>query len=168
MSTLYADPSQDARARRQLRRSGSLVVALLVVLVVAVGATATVDLRRLQSPEGTAGAFVEAARDGDCDRVVRLLVLRGPSGGPGGTVTRGDCQRLQALYAGADVAAATRRGQPAGGATAYVDVVLHRGSDSARQLLALLRRGGRWQVLDPTAYCAPGACAPAEPPPPLR
>ncbi len=162
MSVLYADPVEDARARRRLRRSACVVIALLDVLVVAVGLAGTSDLRRLRTPEGTAGAFAEAALGGDCERFRDLLsaaaraelVAARPAGdGPDGVVAA-----CTASTSAATRLVATRVAQRApDGRSATVVVVLRPADGGGRGgtrdvALLLLLQAGRWRV-------APGQAA---------
>jgi hypothetical protein len=61
-----AERSLDAQTARRVRRTPGVVIGILALLVLAVGLTAAVDLRRLQTPRGASLAWTEAAVFGDC------------------------------------------------------------------------------------------------------
>ncbi len=64
----------EADRRRKMRRQPLILLGVLNALVLAVGTTAALDLRRLQTPSGTALAWVEAAVFGDCSVYRQLSV----------------------------------------------------------------------------------------------
>jgi len=64
----------EADRRRKMRRQPLILLGVLNALVLAVGTTAALDLRRLQTPGGTALAWVEAAVFGDCSVYRELSV----------------------------------------------------------------------------------------------
>ncbi len=70
-----------ALAVRVRRGQVGLLAALLAAVLLAAG-TAAVDLRRLQTPLGTARAWSEATVFGDCDRSLALSVPAVPADGP--------------------------------------------------------------------------------------
>ena len=56
----------------RLRRTPGIVIGILALLILAVGLTSAVDLRRLQTPRGAALAWVESAVFGDCRAFLAL------------------------------------------------------------------------------------------------
>jgi hypothetical protein len=50
-----------------------VVIGMLDLLVIAVGISGVLDLRELRTPAGVARTYVEAGRDGDCERYLGLL-----------------------------------------------------------------------------------------------
>ena len=54
------------RQRAKARRQPVILIVLFNLLITAVGATAVVDLRRLQTPSGTGLRWLQAALYGDC------------------------------------------------------------------------------------------------------
>ena len=65
----YAELEAVAEAKRRVKakRQPLLLMGLVNALVLGIGVTAMVDLRRLQTPEGTALRWTQAAVFGDCD-----------------------------------------------------------------------------------------------------
>ena len=76
LSRRYAEleRSLEPDRRRSIARGPIGLIGVLVVLSLAVGTVAAIDLRRLQTPEGTALAWVGAAVFGDCKAYERLSV----------------------------------------------------------------------------------------------
>ena len=67
-----AERSLDVQAAKRIRRTPGVTIGILAGLVLAVGVTAAVDLRRLQTPRGAAQAWTEAATFGDCRTFLAL------------------------------------------------------------------------------------------------
>jgi hypothetical protein len=64
--------SLEPQRMRSIARGPIGLIAVCIVLSLAVGVTAAVDLRRLQTPRGTALAWTGAAVFGDCTAFERL------------------------------------------------------------------------------------------------
>ena len=159
-----AEQSLEAAAAQRVRRTPTVLVALLALLVLGVGLVSSADLRRLQTPRGTALAWTEAAVFGDC-RGYDKLSLRPPGEGVAPDLRTGDqrCNDLRErsldarLHSGAirlDAGPATLVGT-----TATVEVRLSRAGSMRTASLALVRRGGGWAVLRDTAACGQIGCA---------
>lgn len=69
---LAGERKNERRTAKQVRRTPVVVVGLIVVLTFAVGVTAAIDLRRLDTPAGAAQGWITATLTGDCARY-RLL-----------------------------------------------------------------------------------------------
>ena len=69
-----AERSLEPQRLRSIARGPVGLIAVLIVLSLAVGVVAAVDLRRLQTPRGTALAWIGAAVFGDCTAYQRLSV----------------------------------------------------------------------------------------------
>ena len=67
-----AERGLDLQNARRVRRTPGVVIAILLLLTLAVGVTAAVDLRRLQTPRGAALAWTEAAVFGNCRAFLSL------------------------------------------------------------------------------------------------
>lgn len=142
---------QEEAARRRLRRNGVFLVAVLDLLVVAVGLSAVYDLRRLASPAGAAQAWVEAAAGGDCDRFLALLTPAALTQ----ALTDARAHDPTAISPGAARADACRSVRRPGLAVTGARL-LQRGGDAARVevgvrgrpavVVAVSRQGGRWLV----------------------
>jgi len=150
-----------ARARR-VRRTPVVLVALVGLLVLACGLVAAYDLRRLQTPRGTALAWTEAAVFGECTGYGRLSVAAaGRLPDPRGEAQR--CADLRRATAGARAeqaslairsGAAVRRGR-----SAEVPVTVVRRSGTRDAVLHLVRQDHGWAVVRDEAACAAAACA---------
>jgi hypothetical protein len=70
--------SLEPQKARSIARGPIGLIGVLVVLSLAVGAVAAVDLRRLQTPRGTALAWTGAAVFGDCIAYERLSIPDAP------------------------------------------------------------------------------------------
>lgn len=157
------DLLEQARQRR-IRRQPVILLAVLNALVLAVGSTAALDLRRLDTPRGASLAWVQAAVFGDCTPYAELSL-------PDPADRRSDAQRCRDLRfrtrAARAMAAqiALRPGSAVtDGSRATADVVLTRpGSatlvSSLTVSVALQRTGGHWRVLLDERTCAQVACA---------
>lgn len=80
---LYAEAERPLIAlnARRTRRGPELLIGVLVGLALAVGVVAAVDLRRLNSPGGTALAWTGAATFGDCTAYEKLSIPAAPATG---------------------------------------------------------------------------------------
>lgn len=149
-----AEVSQSTRVWRG--QVGLVIVMILVALLV--GSTAAVDLRRLQTPVGTAQRWAEATVFGDCAAYARLSV---PAPGSREARSAGQvCRDLRARVATTDVTRAVVRTQleRSRGRTAVVRVELARGEIRRQTLLPLRRRGDGWVVVRDAQACRLG-CA---------
>jgi hypothetical protein len=141
-----AERSLDVQSARRIRRTPAVVIAILGLLVLAVGLTAAVDLRRLQTPRGAALAWTEAAVFGNCHAYLSLSRA--------GSDPRTDeqvCAQLRRDTASARshserysfrVTDVQRRGP-----TATVSIELRQPSGVRVVNLQLVRRGRRWEAL---------------------
>lgn len=132
---------------------------MLVGLSLAVGAVAAIDLRRLQTPTGTALAWTGAAVFGDCTAYDRLSI-------PPDSERRSDaavCRELRTSTEDARAAAATigielrsveQRGREA---TAVVEI--RRGVEETSIELRLRRKGDGWAVVLTDEVCQAVGCA---------
>ncbi len=146
-----AEDALQARTDRRVERTPYVVVGVLAGLVLLVGATLAVDLRRLDTPRGAALSWTEAAVFGDCTRF-RLL-----SAQPAGRVeTRSAEEVCAALRARtSDGRLARVRLVDARPGSAYVVVERPDGQVPARLTLV---DDGRWRVVLDDAACATVGC----------
>lgn len=150
---------EDPDTLRRLRRQPLILIALFDVLVLAVGSTAAIDLRRLQTPTGTALAWTQAALFGDCADYRRYSV-------PDVTDRRGPDQRCQDLRtrtqdnrAASASIALRRRDSRTTGSTATVHLqVIRKGAPNTAEL-HLRWVGGQWLVLLDATTCSNVGCA---------
>ena len=129
-----------------------------------VGLVASADLRRLQTPRGTALAWTEAAVFGDCRGYAKVSV-RDPGEAPD-TDARTDEQRCRDLRKGSEDARlhsgmigldAIRVVQR--GSSATVQIRLTRDGTARTALLSLVRKGSGWAVVRNTVACSQVGCA---------
>ena len=138
-----------------------MLIALVNVLVIGIGLTAAVDLRRLQTPGGTALRWAQAAVFGDCADYRMFSV-------PDASVpdTRSSDQLCQDLRA----TTAQARGESlriglhlksvdVRGSRALVQLVLTRKEVPTPVSLDLARVKGHWRVLRDTLTCSSLGCA---------
>lgn len=149
------DPS--AKTRRQV----VLLLVSLNLLVLAIGLVASVDLRRLRTPAGTALRWVEAAVFGDCADYLTYSVAdaqapetRSPEQLCRDLRVSTLTQRTELLRIGLRSGPVVRRG-----AEATATVVLTRPAGTSTLTVHLVRRGGRWRVLRDAVTCGSVGCA---------
>jgi len=151
----------EADRLRKMRRQPLILLGVLNALVLAVGTTAALDLRRLQTPGGTSLAWVEAAVFGDCTPYRDLSVPV-----PGVVERRSPgqvCKDLKATTAPARTETARiallpgpalERGQAASSA------IRVRRPEGDRTVQVQLRKvDGRWRVVRDAATCQAVGCA---------
>lgn len=133
--------SLEPQRARSIARGPIGLIGVCVVLSLAVGTVAAIDLRRLQTPRGTALAWTGAAVFGDCTAYERLSF---------GDVDEGRCRDLLAATQdaradssqyGIDVLNVEQRGREA---TVGVEVRTPEGT--RRVDLPLRRKGDGWAV----------------------
>ncbi|GAC1439948.1 MAG: hypothetical protein NVSMB55_02890 [Mycobacteriales bacterium] len=155
-----AERALDVQAARRVRRTPGVVIGILALLVLAVGATAAVDLKRLQTPRGAALAWVEAATFGDCRGFLALSVPRDPTAQA--RTEDALCRTLRSATADARSDATrirlTARSVRQRGGTAAVDIDVRGPAGSRRVRLDLVHRGHAWLVLRDAVACGATAC----------
>ncbi len=159
---LAGERKNERRTARQVRRTPAVVLGLVVVLTLGVGVTAAIDLRRLDTPEGAAQAWVQATLIGDCNRYL-LLSVAATTEPEDGRTTAGLCQDLlESSRAGLQDAVRTRV-QVTGdivreGSVARVVVKLQREGTTAVSRRLLLSRQERWRVVRDAEACGLVSC----------
>lgn len=150
--------SLEPQRARSIARGPIGLIGVLVVLSLAVGVVAAVDLRRLQTPRGTALAWTGAAVFGDCIAYERLSIPAEPE-------QRSDdeiCRRLfastqearqDAAAIGIDVVSVEQRGREA-----TVEVEVRRDERTRTVDLPLRRKGDGWGVVLTDEVCAVVGC----------
>lgn len=150
--------SLEPQRARSIARGPIGLIGVLVVLSLAVGVVAAVDLRRLQTPRGTALAWTGAAVFGDCIAYERLSIPDEPE-------QRSDdeiCRRLfastqearqDAAAIGIDVVSVEQRGREA-----TVEVEVRRDERTRTVDLPLRRKGDGWGVVLTDEVCAVVGC----------
>ena len=146
-----------ARQRARMRRQPLILIGLLEVLVVAVGVVASIDLRRLQTPQGVALRWTEAATFGDCDDYLHFStgaddrtrddicrVLRGMTE---------DARQHNLQIRLAVTSVATH------GSSSVVTLDVGPTQDPRHAVLHLRKQGGRWLVVRDAGTCTVVLCA---------
>lgn len=163
LETRYAEleAAAEERRRARMRRQPLLLIGLVGALVVGIGIVSSIDLRRLQTPQGVALRWTQAAVFGDCEDYLHFSV--GPAGGTEDRSRAKLCRDLRAATAdarrhnieiGLRVRATTRSGS-----RATVALDLTRKGDTRRAQVDLRRAGGRWVVERDATTCAGVGCA---------
>ena len=146
--------SLEPQKARSIARGPIGLIGVCVVLSLAVGTVAAVDLRRLQTPRGTALAWTGAAVFGDCTAYERLSF---------GDFDERTCRDLLASTEearqdssryGIDVVSVEQRGREA---TVQVEVRTPDGTE--RVDLPLRRKGDGWGVELTDEVCDAVGCA---------
>ena len=149
-----------AARQRKARRQRPLLIGVVGGLVLATGLTATVDLRRLRTPGGTALKWTQAAVFGECDDYLRYSV---EDAGLGDERTDDQlCRDLRAAteQARADSVSIALELGPVRerGGTADVEITLTRSKEPVVVEMRLVRRDGRWVVVRDAGTCASVGC----------
>jgi hypothetical protein len=151
----------DPEAVRKARRQRALLLLVVNALVLAVGLVASVDLRRLRTPGGTALRWVQSAVFGDCADYLDFSVPDASAPDPRSRAEL--CQDLrqataqarnEQLRIGLHLGSVTREA-----ADATVAVTLTRDGKAVPLSVHLVRRSGRWRVLRDAATCSSVGCA---------
>jgi hypothetical protein len=155
-----AEQKLDVQKARRLRRTPGVLIAVLAGLVLLVGLTAAVDLRRLQTPRGAALAWISAATLGECRGYLTLSRPVDPL-----TERRTDdeiCRALRARTADARNRGAGLSLSPLtverSGRSAAVALRVKSATTSYDVRLALVREGATWRVLRDETTCAAVGC----------
>ena len=138
------EAGHDSRRAATVRRGPVSLIAVVLGIVLLVGATAAVDLRRLATPAGTAQSWTGAAVFGDCT-TFRRLTVDAPAGDAACRDLRaaGEPYRERPDQVQIEVRSTEVDGDRA---RAVVQVVLPPDLDSRSVPLELRRVDGRWKV----------------------
>ena len=146
---------------RKARRQRLLLLVVLNSLVLATGLVASVDLRRLQTPGGTALRWVEAAVFGSCDDYLGFSVPAADTRDPRSPAEV--CHDLREATAKARTEQLTiglrldRVETRASEAVARLTIT--RAEEQQPVEVSLVRRAGKWRVLRDETTCASVGCA---------
>jgi hypothetical protein len=150
------EAAEDEKRRARLRRQPLILVGLMAVLTLGVGIVASVDLRRLQTPQGVALRWTQAATFGDCDDYLHYStgVLEQPSAEVCHGLRAGTAEaRQHNVEIGLAVQSVT-----VSGARAVVVLEITRKDEKRVAQLDLKRTGGRWRVVRDKVSCAVLPC----------
>ena len=150
--------SLEPQRARSIARGPIGLIGVLVVLSLAVGVVAAVDLRRLQTPRGTALAWTGAAVFGDCVAYERLSIAEQPEERSDEALCRDlrrgtEEARQTAAQIGIDVLSVEQRGR-----RATVEVQVRRADRERTVALSLRRKGDGWGVLLTNEVCRVVGC----------
>lgn len=154
------EAAEEIKRLRKQRRQPLLLLALINALVLGTGATAAVDLRRLNTPGGAALAWTQAAVFGDCDDYQAYSVAVDPAADR--RTSQELCRDLRATTEQARsqslTIGITRDRAVQKGNAATVELTVTRRSVPTSVLLSLERKDGQWRVLRTAEACRIG-CA---------
>lgn len=146
---------------RQVARGPVSLIGVLLALCLAVGVVAAVDLRRLQTPLGTALGWTGAAVFGDCEAYLRLSTPD-PAAASDPRSEAQLCTELRARTEAARAEAArigiTASDPVEQGGQARVAVVVTRPDGQRSVTLDLVRRDDGWAVVRSAAACRAVGC----------
>ncbi|MDT7544558.1 MAG: hypothetical protein QOE99_668 [Actinomycetota bacterium] len=153
-----AERGLDVQTARRVRRTPGVVIGILALLVLAVGVTAAVDLRRLQTPRGASQAWTEAATFGDC----RAYFALSRAAEADARSESDQCRQLRRSTADARAQSAAYSFTPVAverhGRTATVVMRLRRPGGTVTAELHLVRRNSDWLVLREPPTCGVVGC----------
>jgi hypothetical protein len=155
-----AEVKNEARKEATIRRGPVSLIVVCLGFALLVGITAAVDLRRLQTPEGTALAFAGAAVFGDCN-AYRRLALRAADDDRDEDERCLEIRRAtqDARDRPADVEIELVSAQEEGDTARAVVRVRRPGDDESEDVpLSMRPRGGGWVVELTERTCAVLAC----------
>ena len=147
----------DAKRRAKLRRQPLILIALTAALVLATAVVASVDLRRLRTPQGVALRWTQAAVFGDCDDYLGYSTgsLDRPRADVCRSLRSGTADNRQSnVEIGLTVRQVVTKGS-----AAVVLLQIRRKDDVRTAQLDLRRVDGRWRVLRDEVSCAVVLCA---------
>ncbi len=154
------EAAEEVKRLRKQRRQPWLLLGLLNALVLGTGATAAVDLRRLDTPGGAALAWTQAAIFGDCDDYRAYSVAADPASDR--RTSQELCRDLRAATEQARAQSLTigitRDRAVQKGSAATVELTVTRRDVPTSVLLSLVRKDGRWRVVRTAEACRIG-CA---------
>jgi hypothetical protein len=141
-------------------RQPLVLIALVNVLILGIASVAVIDLRRLQTPGGTALRWLQAAVFGSCDDYLTYSVADRPDPRSRDQL----CQDLrastqQARKQALSIGLALRRVAPVEAGGDQVDIALTREGVTTTVVMHLVRREGRWRVLRDELTCRSVGCA---------
>jgi hypothetical protein len=155
-----AERTLDVNAAQRMRRTPGVVIGITALLILAVGITAAVDLRRLHTPRGAALAWTEAATFGDCRAFLSLSRPDDPT-----AERRTDdeiCQALRSSTAKARSEASrvflTATSIEHQGRDAFVTMEVRTPEGRRTPRLHLIRHGDGWVVLRQPGACGDVTC----------
>ncbi len=155
-----AEAVAEHRRRAKARRQPLILLALLNVLVLGIGLTASVDLRRLNTPGGTALRWVQAAVFGNCEDYLTYSVP--DASVPNARSRMQLCRDLRAATAAARADSSTiglRLGRVVrSGDRASVELTLLRSGRPTAVSLRTARSDGQWRVVRDSLACSSVGC----------
>ena len=155
-----AEAAAEARRSTKARRQPLILLALLNVLVLGIGVTASVDLRRLNTPGGTSLRWVQSAVFGNCEDYLTYSVSDASVVDARSRAQL--CRDLRAATVAARADSSTiglRLGRIVrSGDRAEVEITLLRSGAPTVVSLRTTRLGGHWRVVRDRLSCASVGC----------
>ena len=150
--------SLEPQRARSIARGPIGLIGVLIVLALAVGVVAAVDLRRLQTPRGTALAWTGATVFGDCVAHERLSISEQPDVRSDEEICRDlredtEQARENSAQIAIDVLSVEQRGREA-----TVEVRIRRPEGETTIALPLRRKGDGWGVVLTGEVCRAVGC----------
>lgn len=154
-----AERKLEPQRARSIARGPTGLIGVLVVLSLAVGTVAAIDLRRLQTPRGTALAWTGAAVFGDCTAYERLSINEVNDNRSDEEICRHlrrgtEEARERSSEIGIEVLSVEQRGREA-----TVEVAVRRSDEEVTVALPLRRKGDGWSVVLTNEVCSAIGCA---------
>lgn len=146
--------SLEPQKARSIARGPIGLIGVCVVLSLAVGTVAAIDLRRLQTPRGTALAWTGAAVFGDCTAYERLSFGSLDDRACLDLLEATEEARQDSSQYGIDVVSVEQRGREA-----TVEVEVRTPSRTRRVDLPMRRKGDGWAVELTDEVCDAVGCA---------
>lgn len=153
-----AERSLETMKARRVRRGPEVVIAVLLLMTLAVAVVAALDIRRLNTPGGTALRWAGAAVFGECEAYERFSVPDGPdprSAAERCTLLREATQRDRENSGSVGIELLSLR-EDGDRATGRVRVLTPQRDVSTD--LPLVRRGDGWAVVRTVEVCRAVGC----------
>jgi hypothetical protein len=151
------EAEEQARLRARSRRQAILLIVLMDLLILFVASTAVVDLRRLQTREGVALRWFQAAVFGDCKDYLAYSVADADD-----TDSRTEAQlctdlrRHSPSSQGDSLKSDFRLGQTQGD---RVHILLTRAGETKDVVMHVVWREGHWRIARDAITCGSVGCA---------
>ena len=155
-----AEDKLDVYYAQRRRRGPPILLGTLLALTLAVGTVVAVDLRRLQTPRGTALAWTGAAVFGDCTGYLALSVPdpADPQEMRSDALCRALRQRSAANRSAATQIAIEVQDVRRAGSVATAFMLVRRPNGEQQVELMLRRNGDGWAVIRTPEVCAAVGC----------
>jgi hypothetical protein len=157
LERLYAqaETKNEVRKAATVRRGPVSLIAVCLGVALVVGITAAVDLRRLQTPRGTALAWTGAAVFGDCTAYRELSVGRDGDDGAECRALRAATEEARDRPGDVDLSVVSVQED---GDRATVVLAVRRDDEEQRVAIGLREEDGDWRVVPEGEVCEAVLC----------